>query len=268
MKSNSKKKLYILSAVSILGLGLFLKIKSAHDIEPHSIPGNINSETNAQMKNSLNKNDAVVSNTAKEKLGNLVDDSVPDVTLDNYADSEEIELEIVEESPQASLSDSDDSLSEARELLDEGVEDVLPDELSLWDLNDSESVTVDGIPATQTHLSVSTIRQLKVGQALNFTLPGAGGSLTSTLDNASNPVPGVSVYRGKVDIAGESGDVIISQGEIETQFIITTSATVYSVAVDNATGKTVIIDEAEYAARTLPDTPAKLDPSELLPPPS
>lgn len=148
-------------------------------------------------------------------------------------------------------------------------EDDKPATLKLWDLSDVQSVTVNDIPAIQTHFSPVTIQQLSVGQSLSFTLPGDAGALTSTLNHSTNPVPGVSVYEGRVDIAGASGDMIVSKGEIETQFIITTPATVYTVSVDNATGKTLIIDQAEYNSRILPiDDTAKLQPSELLPPPS
>lgn len=268
MNSDAKKRLCILSAIFIVSVGFVLALKNNNTVELYAEPEQDRSGISAHMDNTQNQKDEVKGNLTKKNMDPLVDSSGANTALSSHSESEKAQLSTVEEDVDFAVSDINDSLSQEGILLDKGMDEALPDELSLWDLKDSEPVTVDGIPATQTRLSVNIIKQLKVGQSLSFSLPGAVGTLTSTLDNASNPMPGISVYRGKVDIAGATGDVIVSQGEIETQFIITTPATVYSVAIDNATGKAVIIDEAEYASRTLPDTPAQLDPGELLPPPS
>lgn len=142
----------------------------------------------------------------------------------------------------------------------------IPDQVDLWQLEDYENIEVDSIPAIQTTLPVESIQTFKVGQELNFALPGGPGTMSSTLVNAINPIPGVTVWEGEMDVSGSTGNIIVSQGKIETQFTITTPTTVYTASVDNQTGRTVIVDQAEYAARILPiDDTAKLDPSELIP---
>lgn len=161
---------------------------------------------------------------------------------------------------------SSNSDSTTANIVDASASIDIPDQVDLWQLEDYEDIEIDSIPAIQTTLPVESIQTFKVGQELNFALPGGPGTMSSTLVNAINPIPGVTVWEGEMDVSGSTGNIIVSQGKIETQFTITTPTTVYTASVDNQTGRTVIVDQAEYAARILPiDDTAKLNPSELIP---
>lgn len=125
-----------------------------------------------------------------------------------------------------------------------------PAQLTLW--NADLQVEDDGEFTTYTtRVDPEYLQQFQVGQQIRLSLPGGSQPFSAAIENTSNQGRFAKVWTasGQYDAAGS---ITITQGKVETHLAIVADGRVYSAIIDNASGKTVVIDEATLADKTVP----------------
>lgn len=128
-----------------------------------------------------------------------------------------------------------------------------PAQVRLWDTMENDApTTIDGVPATRLHVDPERLRQLHVGQTLELDIPHEGTTFEAKIASTHNDPGGVKVWRAELADGLEEAGVIITQGKVQTHLVIASEQGNYSVVIDNKTGESTLIDEAEINARQAP----------------
>lgn len=147
--------------------------------------------------------------------------------------------------------------------------DIPPAEATLWELDASNSdAEFEGLPAKRVDADPELITQLHVGQTLHLPLPHTQTTVTTELTSTHNQSAAVNVWRGDLlgGVAGEN--VIITRGPIETHVIISTESGTFNAIIDNASGRTLVVDAGDVSAGQVPeDDGIYIEPVEQEPPP-
>ncbi|MCX4026129.1 hypothetical protein H0A36_11385 [Endozoicomonas sp. SM1973] len=127
--------------------------------------------------------------------------------------------------------------------------EVDPNEVSsMWKASEQEqTVDENGIPATHLQVNPQLISSLQLGQTLEFEVPALNQSYQAELTTTHNQLDDVHVFKGKINNGSENDNVIVTRGEVETYVTVSTSDGVYSVRIDNASGKATMISEDDIA---------------------
>lgn len=126
-------------------------------------------------------------------------------------------------------------------------------EVDLWQVNEASPDTVfDGNPAKRLQANPSDIATLHVGQRLNLHIPQRDTALEAEIASTHNLTPQTQVWQGKVLGGHPQDNIVVTRGKIETHVTIATFDGTYSAVIDNATGDTVMVDEADIIANQVP----------------
>ncbi|WP_163835543.1 biofilm-associated metzincin protease inhibitor BamI [Spartinivicinus ruber] len=119
---------------------------------------------------------------------------------------------------------------------------------SMWKTSEQEqTVDENGIPTTHLQVNPQLISSLQLGQTLEFEVPALNQSYQAELTTTHNQLDDVHVFKGKINNGAENDNVIVTRGEVETYVTVSTSEGVYSVRIDNASGKATMISEDDIA---------------------
>ncbi|MDE1461951.1 hypothetical protein [Spartinivicinus poritis] len=127
--------------------------------------------------------------------------------------------------------------------------EVDPNEVtSMWQASEQEqTVDENGIPTTHLQVNPQLISSLQLGQTLEFEVPALNQSYQAELTTTHNQLDDVHVFKGKINNGSENDNVIVTRGEVETYVTVSTGDGVYSVRIDNASGKATMISEDDIA---------------------
>jgi len=103
----------------------------------------------------------------------------------------------------------------------------------------------------QTYVNPKLLKQFEVGQTLSLSEPGSGSEINAQIDATHNQGRFAKVWTAS-STADPETRLTITQGQIETHLTIVNQGRVYSAIIDNETGNTVLVDEAELAEKTIP----------------
>lgn len=126
----------------------------------------------------------------------------------------------------------------------------LPAQALLWEDKNITSANTADI-AFETQMEPVVLQQFHVGQTLLLSLPEAAEPLEAIIGTTHNQGMNVKVWKASSINTPQEG-VIITQGKVETHMVIMTQGEVYTAIVDNVTGKTIVINQADKAAQTIP----------------
>ncbi|MET1079146.1 MAG: hypothetical protein ABWY06_14125 [Pseudomonas sp.] len=124
-------------------------------------------------------------------------------------------------------------------------------EVSLWRDDQLSEGTEDGVAVHYATLQPEALHDLNVGQTLELALPGRSQPLRARLGETRNG-DGVAIWQGSLIDGDPAETLTVVRGAIETHLTVATLQGSYSVIVDNQTGKAVITDENDLAARANP----------------
>ena len=124
--------------------------------------------------------------------------------------------------------------------------------IPLWEKDVSGNFTEDTTIEHEERIKTDPeiIANLQVGQVLEFFVPQLGESFQSEVTSTSNQFGDVKVWKG--EIQGEEQDksnFIMTQGEAMTNVVLSTTEGIYTVYIDNETGRGTVVDEREYTSR-------------------
>ncbi len=124
--------------------------------------------------------------------------------------------------------------------------------IPLWEKDVSGNFTEDTTIEHEEQIKTDPeiIANLQVGQVLEFFVPQLGESFQSEVTSTSNQFGDVKVWKG--EIQGEEQDksnFIMTQGEAMTNVVLSTTEGIYTVYIDNETGRGTVVDEREYTSR-------------------
>ncbi|MES2817689.1 MAG: hypothetical protein V4812_01720 [Pseudomonadota bacterium] len=128
---------------------------------------------------------------------------------------------------------------------------VAPDTLDLWDAAQLREGAEDGIPVFYATLPPALLNSLHIGQTLSLALPGRRDPLRALLDQTRNGSD-VAIWQGSLVDGDPAETLTVVRGALETHLSVATLQGSYSVIIDNRSGKAVITDENELAARANP----------------
>lgn len=143
-------------------------------------------------------------------------------------------------------------------------------EVRLWQLDDETPDTMlDGNPAKRLQTDPELVEAFHVGQTLHLDIPQSNLTLEAQLDSTYNQSANVHIFRGKIPGGSPDDNVIVTRGKIETHLVIATKEGTYTAIIDNATGQTTLIDQAEINTHQIPfDDGIPVEPVEQHPPPA
>lgn len=125
--------------------------------------------------------------------------------------------------------------------------------VDLWQADQqSPDTLLDGNPARRLQTSPGLIEQFHVGQTLRLRIPQSDTTIETQLDSTHNQTANVHVFLGRVVDGHPEDNVIVTRGKIETHVVISTLEGTYTAIIDNATGSTVMVDQADINARQVP----------------
>ncbi len=124
--------------------------------------------------------------------------------------------------------------------------------IPLWEKDDSENFEEDTTVEHEERIRTNpeVIANLQVGQVLEFFVPQLGEAFQSEVTSTSNQFGDVKVWKGIIQ--GEEQDdsnFIMTQGEVMTNVVLSTTEGIYTVYIDNETGKGTVVDDREYTSR-------------------
>ena len=124
--------------------------------------------------------------------------------------------------------------------------------IPLWEKDVSENIAEDTTVVHEERIKTDpeVIANLQVGQMLEFFVPQLGESFQSEITSTSNQFGDVKVWKG--EIKGEeqdSSNFIMTQGEVMTNVVLSTTDGIYTVYIDNETGQGTVVDDREYTSR-------------------
>lgn len=128
---------------------------------------------------------------------------------------------------------------------------VAPDRLELWDSAQLREGVEDGIPVAYATVPPALLNSLHLGQTLSLALPGRRDPLRALLEQTRNG-SGVAIWQGVLVDGDPAETLTLVRGALETHLSVATLQGSYSVIIDNRSGKAVITDENELAARANP----------------
>lgn len=120
----------------------------------------------------------------------------------------------------------------------------------------------------QIQLLPGTLDQIEIGQELELLIPQAARSYITLIDSTHNQLNGVKIWKGTLDDGGDKSNVTITEGEILTFVTISSVEGVFSVEIDNATGRGTMIDEREYKRHMADQDDSVAVPSAPISPPA
>lgn len=142
--------------------------------------------------------------------------------------------------------------------------------IDLWQVEpDDQDAYVDGIPATRVHTDPSLIEQFHVGQELGLFIPKKNLEIKTAIDSTHNQSANVNVFVGRIIDGHPKDNVIVTRGKIETHVVISSARDgTYTAIIDNQSGETVIVDQADINANQIPfDDAILVEPIDQPPPP-
>lgn len=146
----------------------------------------------------------------------------------------------------------DMSISEPQVLPPSELEDIqtAPAQMTLWH-QDLEERNSGSDRMYTTKVNPEQLKQFHVGQTLTFSTPGNNTPINAEIDKTYNQGRFAKVWNASVSGSPEES-LTITQGKIETHMVIVSEGAVYTAIIDNKTGETVIVDQADLAEKTIP----------------
>ncbi|MAM89409.1 MAG: hypothetical protein CME36_19085 [unclassified Hahellaceae] len=136
-------------------------------------------------------------------------------------------------------------------------DDTAPDqstyaELSAWSVADETPIDVDGVEGLAIQTDPAALRSMKVGQKISLPIPDLQPMPEATIESTHSPLDGIDVFKGALNDGQANDNVIVTRGEIDTIFVVSTSTGVYTAIVNNRTGQGSLVNEADVNARAVP----------------
>ncbi|GAA3976542.1 hypothetical protein [Allohahella marinimesophila] len=125
-------------------------------------------------------------------------------------------------------------------------------DLSAWSVADAEPIQVDGVKGLAIQTDPAALQSLQVGQKVTLPIPDLQPLPEATIESTHSPLDGINVFKGGLNDGHPDDNVIVTRGEIDTIFVVSTSTGVYTAIVNNRTGQGSLVNEADVNARAVP----------------
>ena len=125
-------------------------------------------------------------------------------------------------------------------------------EISAWVVNEEEPIEVDGVKGLAIQTDPAALQAIQVGKKIALPIPDIQPLPEATIESTHSPLAGINVFKGGLNEGAPNDNVIVTRGEIDTIFVVSTSTGVYTAIVNNKTGQGSLVNEADVNARAVP----------------